>query len=53
MNEKQILICIHAALFTLQILVAALAITVDAKFAGLNAAVGAAQAFFPNPWKLS
>jgi len=50
-NERNVLIIIHATLFLLQVVSVGLAIGIDAKFAGLSVPISAAQAFFPNPFK--
>lgn len=52
MNERQLLIIVHAVLFVLQIGVAVAAIAIAPGFAAINATIGVAQAFFPNPWKV-
>lgn len=51
MGERQVLIIIHASLFLLQIVAVGLAIGVNSGFAGLSVPIGAAQSFFPNPFK--
>ena len=51
MSEHATLIAIHVALFLLQIVAAALVVTVSKELVILNPIIGAAQAFFPNPWK--
>ena len=50
-QERNQLIWIHAGLFMLQIAVVGLAVGVDSAFSGLAVPVGAAQSFFPNPFK--
>lgn len=50
-EEKQRLTWIHAALFLLQLIGVALAVGVKAEFSALAPVIGAAQAFFPNPFK--
>lgn len=52
-NEKFGLILIHAGLFIIQIVVAVAVVLVDPKLVAVNVTIGAAQGFFPNPWKVS
>jgi len=50
-DEKWFLIKVHLGLFLLQGVTAGAAMYVNADFAALNVVWGAAQAYFPNPWK--
>lgn len=52
MNQTQLLIAIHAGLFVLQILAVAVAIMVKPELSALSVPIGAAQAFFPNPFRV-
>lgn len=51
MTEKGTLIMIHFCLFVLQLGAVGLAVGIDSKFSALSPIIGAAQSFFPNPFK--
>jgi hypothetical protein len=51
MSERVALMLIHAGLFAASIGVGIAVIMVDPKLVAVNVTIGAAQAFFPNPWK--
>lgn len=51
LSERGALILIHFLLFVLQLVAVGLAIGVDSKFSALAVPIGAAQTFFPNPFK--
>ncbi len=51
MNERTLLIIIHAGLFILQIGAVAAAIGINSLYSGLSLPISAAQSFFPNPFK--
>jgi len=53
MSEKGTLIMIHFLLLVLQIIAVGLAIGLDSKWSALSVPIGAAQTFFPNPFKLT
>lgn len=53
MSEKGALIAIHFSLFVLQMIGVGLAVGVDSKFSALAPVFGAAQSFFPNPFRAS
>lgn len=51
MSERTGLILIHLLLFVAQIATVALAIVVQPELSALSVPIGAAQSFFPNPFK--